>query len=70
VYRFLAQLREGSAPPGEKAQRSSAVPEPLVEQWTAQKAVWWFIRDPSDLKKEEQKVLAAIRQASPTANTA
>lgn len=69
VYRFLAQLREGSAPPGGKAQRSSAVPEPLVEQWTAQKAVWWFIRDPSDLKKKEQKALAAIRQASPTANT-
>jgi transposase len=69
VYRFLAQLREGSAPPREKAQRSSAVPESLVEQWTAQKAVWWFIRDPSDLKQEEQKALAAIRQASPTANT-
>jgi transposase len=69
VYRFLAQLREGSAPPREKAQQSPAVPASLVEQWTAQKAVWWFIRDPSDLKKEEQKALAAIRQASPTANT-
>lgn len=64
-----SNYQEGSAPPREKAQRSSAVPESLVEQWTAQKAVWWFIRDPSDLKKEEQKALAATRQASPTANT-
>ena len=30
--------------------------------------VWWFIRDPSDLGKKEQKALAAIRQASPTAD--
>jgi transposase len=68
VYRFLAQLKEGSTPPREKAQRSSAVPESLVEQWTAQKAVWWFIRDPSDLKKKEQKALEIICQASPTAD--
>jgi transposase len=64
VYRFLAQLREGSAPPrGSQVASASA-----VEQWTAQKAVWWFIRDPSDLKKKEQKALEVICQASPTAD--
>jgi len=66
VYRFLAQLKAGSAPTRGKAQRSQAVPESPVEQWTAQKAVWLFIRDPLHLEKKEQKALAAIRQASPT----
>jgi transposase len=68
VYRFLTTLREGSAPIRGKAQRSQAVPESPVEQWTAQKAVWLFIRDPIHLDKNEQKALAAIRQASPTAD--
>src|SRR6266849_7358665 len=64
VYRFLAQLKQGSATAGGKAQRSPAVLESPAEQWTAKKAVWWFIRDPSDLKEKEQQALAAIRQAS------
>jgi transposase len=68
VYRFLAQLKEGSAPPRGKAQRSQAVPESPVESWTAQKAVWLFIRDPLHLEKNEHQALAAIRQASPTAD--
>jgi transposase len=65
VYRVLAQLKEGSAP----RERSQAVPESAVSQWTAKQAVWWFIRDRSDLDEKEQKVLATIRQASPTADT-
>ncbi len=69
VYRFLAQLKQGSATTGGKAQRSPAVLESPAEPWTAKKAVWWFIRDPSDLKEKEQQALAAIRQASPTADT-
>ncbi len=69
VYRFLAQLKQGSATRGVKAQRSQAVLKSPVEQWTAKKAVWWFIRDPSDLKEKEQQALAVIRQASPTADT-
>ncbi len=69
VYRFLAQLKQGSATRGVKAQRSPAVLESPAEPWTAKKAVWWFIRDPSDLKEKEQQALAAIRQASPTADT-
>jgi transposase len=69
VYRFLSQLKQGSAPTvGGKSQRSQAAPDSPVEQWTAKQAVWWFIRDPSDLKEKEQQTLAAIRQASPTAD--
>jgi len=67
VYRFLAQLKEGSAPIGEP---SSTAPDSVALQWTAKQAVWWFIRDPSDLKEKEQQALATIRQASPTADTA
>ena len=69
VYRFLAQLKQGSVPTGRNAQQSQAVLKPLAEQWTAKQAVWWFIRDPSDLKEKERRALAVIRQASPTANT-
>jgi transposase len=67
IYRFLAQLKEGSA---SIRVRSSTAPDAPALQWTAKQAVWWFIRDPSDLKENEQQALAAIRQASPTADTA
>lgn len=67
IYRFLNQLKKSAAPSGE---RSPAVAQSPVEQWTAKKAVWWFLRDPSNLKENEQQVLAAIREASPTAHTA
>jgi transposase len=70
VYRFLAQLKQGSALTGEKAQQSQAAPDSPVSRWTAKQAVWWFIRDPSDLKETEQEALVAIRQASPTADMA
>lgn len=69
VYRFLATLQEGSAPTRGKAKRAHAVPESPVQQLTAQKAVWLFVRDLADLSKKEQEELAAIRQASPTADT-
>jgi len=70
VYRFLAQLKQGSAPGGVKTQRLQTIRESPAEQWTAKQAVWWFIHDPSDLKEKEQQALTAIRQASPTAETA
>ena len=69
MYRFLAQLKQGSAPTGGTPQRSQAAPDSPVEQWTAKQAVWWFIRDPSDLKEKEHQALTDIRQASPTADT-
>jgi transposase len=70
VYRFLAQLKQGSAITGEKAQHSQVALDSPVSRWTAKQAVWWSLRDPSDLKKTEQETLAAIRQASPTADMA
>jgi transposase len=70
VYRFLAQLKQGSAATRGKTQRAQVAPDASVWQWTAKQAVWWFIRDPSDLKKKEQETLLAIRQASPTADRA
>jgi transposase len=63
----LDQLKASAATIGE---RSPAVAQSPVEQWTAKQAVWWFLRDPSDLKEKEQQALAAIREASPTADTA
>jgi transposase len=68
VYRFLAQLKQGCATTGGKIQQSQAVLKSPVEQWTAKQAVWWFLRDPSDLKEKEQQALAVLRQASPTAD--
>jgi transposase len=70
VYRFLAQLKQGSAATRGKTQRAQVAPDASIWQWTAKQAVWWFIRDPSDLKKKEQETLLAIRQASPTADIA
>jgi len=69
LYRFLAALRETPAPPRGKAQRSQAVPESPVQQFSAREAVWLFVRDPCDLEKNEQEALTALRQASPTAET-
>ena len=62
----MDQLKESSATIGE---RSATAPDSPARPWTAKQAVWWFIRDLSDLKEKEQQVLAVIRQASPTANT-
>lgn len=69
VYRFLAQLKQGSATRS-PSQRSQAALDAPTEQWTAKQAVWWFLRDPSDLNRKEQETLLAIRQASPIADMA
>jgi transposase len=69
VYRFLAQLKQGSATGGGKNQRSQVPSDSPVSHWTAKQAVWWFLRDPCDLKEKEQQALEAIRQASPTVTT-
>jgi transposase len=69
VYRFLESLRENASSIEGKAQRSQSVPESRVQHFSAQKAVWLFVRDPCDLDEKEQEELTAIRQASPTAKT-
>jgi transposase len=65
----LASLRENPAPIRGKAERAQAIAEPPLQHFTAREAVWLFVRAPSDLDETEQEDLAAIRQASPTANT-
>ena len=70
MYRFLARLKQNPATTGGKAPQSQTAPDASVSQWTAKQAVWWFLRDPSDLKRKEQETLLAIRQASPIADMA
>ena len=69
VYRFLEALRENASSIKGKADRSQRVPESSIQQFSAQEAVWLFVRDPCDLEKKEQEELTAIRQASPTTET-
>lgn len=68
LYRFIRSLRGYSASPEARAERAQALPEAPLQQFSSQKAVWLFVRDPSDLEKTEQDELAAIRQASCIAN--
>jgi len=68
IYRFLRSLRGYSVSPQGRAERAQAVPEAPLQQFSAQKAVWLFVRDLSDLDETEREELAAIRQASPTAD--
>lgn len=69
VYRLLASLRDPSAQARGQAERSSVVPEAPLQQFSAHEAVWLFVRKPSDLDEAERAELAAIRQASSTADT-
>jgi transposase len=64
VGRFLQTLREDRQPFTELAPPSPA------EQFSANAAVWLFIREYADLTDEEQKTLQFLRQASVTAETA
>jgi transposase len=60
IYRFLAALKSRRPDPGE-------VPEWPLQDFTAREAVWLFVRNPDALDDTEQAELAAIRQASETA---
>lgn len=64
----MRSLRGYSASPEARAERAQAVPETPLQQFSAQKAVWWFVRDFSDLDETEREELSAIRQASSTAD--
>jgi transposase len=64
VGRFLQTLREDRRPFTELAPPSPA------EQFSANAAVWLFIREYADLTDEEQQTLQFLRQASVTAETA
>ena len=69
LYRLLRSLRGYSASPEVRAERAQALPESPFQQFSSQKAVWLFVRAPSDLDETEQEELNAIRQACPMANT-
>jgi len=76
MYNYLATLRTPqsdspkslpSKPRGRKSVPSSPVP---LENFSAQRATWLFIRQLDDLDEAQQKELALIRQASPSAEAA
>src|SRR5260370_288524 len=69
LYRFLRSLRGYVASPQARTERAQTIPETPFQQFSAQTAVWLFVRDPSDLKKAEQEEINAIRQDRPTADT-
>ena len=60
VYRFLAALKSRRLGPGD-------ILEWPLQDFTAHEAVWLFVRDPKKLTDTEREELAAIRQASATA---
>lgn len=69
LYRFLRSLRGYSASSQGRAEQAQTVPETSLQAFSAHKAVWLFVRDLADLDKAEREELAAIRQASPIADT-
>ena len=76
VYRSLTRLRTpqrhvlGSSPSKvQRRKRVLAEPAPL-ENFSAQRATWLFLRQPGELDETQQAELALIRQASPSAETA
>ena len=76
MYRYLARLQTPQSPSSGsvplKPQRRKSVPSspaPL-ENFSAQRATWLFVRKPTDLDETEQAELALIRQASSSADTA
>lgn len=76
MYRYLTRLRIPQSPSSglipSKPQRLKSVlvsPAPL-ENFSAQRATWLFVRPFSELDEMQQKELALIKQASPTAEAA
>lgn len=65
-------MRRTTGPPASskgRAEHAQTLPDSPLQQFAAHQAVWLFVRDYSDLDETEQAELAAIRQASLTANT-
>jgi transposase len=62
IYRFLATLKARRPEPGD-------VPQWPLQDFSAHEAVWLFVRDPEELDDSEREELAAIRQASATAES-
>jgi transposase len=76
MYNYLATLRaprsNSSKSSPLKSQQPKSVPlspAPL-ENFSARRATWLFVRQPDELDETQQKELALIRQASPSAEAA
>ena len=77
MYNYLARLRTPQSPsssesvslkpPGRKSVLTSPAP---LENFSARRATWLFVRQLDKLDETEQKELALIRQASPSAEAA
>ncbi len=76
MYRYLARLRTPQVHslrliPSKPQRRKSVLASPApLENFSAQRATWLFVRQPDDLDETQQKELALIKQASPSAQTA
>ena len=76
MYRYLARLRTPQrhslgSPPSKPQRHKSVLAEPApLENFSAQRATWLFIRQPQELDEMQQAELALIRQASPSAEAA
>jgi transposase len=64
LYPFLATLRAPTGAADTESERAGFHHLP-----SAKKAVWLLVRDPVDLEDDEREALAALSQASPTAQT-
>jgi transposase len=69
VYRFLEARRVNVSPLQGQVERPQTISASRAKHFSAQQAVWLFVRDPGDMKEKEQEELTIIRQASPTADT-
>jgi len=76
MYRYLARLRTPQrssveSPSSQLHMRKGILTQPApLEHFSAQRATWLFVCQPADLDETQQQELAAIRQASPSAEAA
>jgi transposase len=76
MYNYLATLptpkSEESKSPPSKPQKPKRVPPPPapLENFSARRATWLFVCQPNELDETQQKELALIRVASPSAEVA
>src|SRR5260370_30713164 len=76
MYNYLATLRtpqsdsSKSTPLKPQKHKSGPPPPALLENFSARRATWLFVRQANDLDETQQKELALIRQSSPSAEDA
>jgi transposase len=76
MYRYLQRLRApqrasvGSPPSNPQRHRRVLAEPTALENFSAQRATWLFLRQPEEQDERQQAELALIRQASPDAETA